>query len=440
MIQDWQYDIFNILLAVLLVIINGFFVSAEFALVKVREARIAELEKQKRVFASTAGWLLKRLDASLSACQLGITMASLGLGWIGEPAVAHLLRPVLLALGIESEILIHSIAFIVAFSAITAVHLVIGEQAPKIFALRRPEIVLLWCAVPMKIFYLFSYPFVMALNSITSYLLGLAGIESGSEHEAIHSEEEIRALLSTAREGGELSRTEQRLINAVFDFDELVCRKVMIPRNDVVFFDAEDSLPACLELAKSKKHSRYPVCEGTLDDAIGVIHVKDLIGMTPDQSIDLRSMMRSPQFVPETVPVKRLLRQFQETHQHMAFIVDEHGSVVGIITLENILELIVGSVEDEFDMEPPDIVVEGPGQFVVRGSTSLLSIQRELKIDLSDEEADTMAGLLMSKTGEVLKSGDSIDLGYATAEVLEVKGSRAMRIRVSLPDESEDQT
>jgi len=171
-----------------------------------------------------------------------------------------------------------------------------------------------------------------------------------------------------------------------------------------------------------------------LDDIIGVVHIKDLIGLIPDQPIDLRSMMRSPQFVLETVPVKRLLRQFQETHQHMAFIVDEHGSVVGIITLENILELIVGSVEDEFDMEPPNIVTEAPGRFVVRGSTSLLSIQRELKLDLSDEEADTMAGLLMSKTGEILKPGDRISLSGAEAEVLEVKGSRAMRIRVTLTE------
>ena len=436
--QNWHYDVFNILLAVLLVILNGFFVAAEFALVKVRESRIAELEKQKPLFASTAGWLLNRLDASLSACQLGITMASLGLGWIGEPAVAHLLRPVFSVIGVQSEIWIHGVSFVVAFSAITAVHLVLGEQAPKIFAIRRPEMVLLWCALPMKIFYLISFPFVIGLNGITTYLLKRIGIESASEHEAIHSEEEIRALLLTAHEGGEVSRSEHRLINAVFDFDELVCRKVMIPRSDVVFLNAGDSLSICLEMAKKKKHSRYPVCEETLDDVIGVIHIKDLIGLPPDQPIDLRSMMRSPQFVPETVPVKRLLRQFQEKHQQMAFIVDEHGSVVGIITLENILELIVGSVEDEFDMEPPDIVAEGPGQFVVRGSTSLISIQRAMKLDLSDEEADTIAGLLMSKTGEILKPGDSIDLGYVTADVLEVEGSRAMRIRVTLTETDEE--
>ena len=263
------------------------------------------------------------------------------------------------------------------------------------------------------------------------------GIESASG-QTIHSEDEIRALLSTAHEGGEVSRSEHRLINAVFDFDELVCRKVMIPRSDVVFLNAGDSLSICLELVKKKKHSRYPVCEETLDDIIGVVHIKDLIGLTPDQPIDLRSMMRSPQFVPETVPVKRLLRQFQETHQHMAFIVDEHGSVVGIITLDNILELIVGSVEDEFDMEPPNIVTEAPGRFVVRGSTSLLSIQREMRLDLSNEEAGTMAGLLMSKTGEILKPGDRVSLRGAEAEVLEVKGSRAMRIRVTLTETDEE--
>src|SRR5210317_2107569 len=238
----WLNDLLMIFIAGLLVLINGFFVGAEFALVKIREGRIDEMVKERRPFASTAGWLVERLDASLSACQLGITMASLGLGWIAEPAVAHLLRPLILSIGITSEILIHGIAFTIAFTTITAFHLVLGEQAPKIAALRRPETAVLWCALPLKIFYFLSYPFMAALNSTTAFLLRLAGIEGASEHEIPHSEEEIRALLMQAHIAGELSRSEHRLINAVFEFDELVCRLVMLPRADVVFLNINNSL------------------------------------------------------------------------------------------------------------------------------------------------------------------------------------------------------
>ena len=206
----WITDFMNIGLAVILVFVNGFFVAAEFAIVKVRPGRLDELIRQGRIFATTARWLLQRRDASLSTCQLGITMASLGLGWIGEPAVAHLLRPLLQSVGVVSEIWMHGIAFAVAFSGITAAHLVLGEQAPKIYALRRPEKILLWCTPPLKFFYFISYPFMIALNSTTSFLLRKIGIEGGSEHETVRSEAEIKALLGQSRQHGELSRYEHR--------------------------------------------------------------------------------------------------------------------------------------------------------------------------------------------------------------------------------------
>jgi CBS domain containing-hemolysin-like protein len=337
MISKWLYDSLNIIFAMILVAVNGFFVAAEFALVKVRKGRLDVLVRKKRPFAGTARWLLNRLDPSLSACQLGITMASLGLGWIGEPAVARLLRPLLQAIGIVSEIWIHGVAFAVAFTAITAVHIVLGEQAPKIFAIRRPESVLLWFALPMKFFYFLSFPFMVALNASTAFVLRIVGIGSASEHEAAHSEEEIRALLSQAHKQGELTRSEHRLLNAIFEFDDLVCRKIMIPRNDVTFFDVNCPISDCIETAKRTKHSRYPICEGSLDRIIGVVHIKDLIGISADECIDLKSMMRPPRFVPETISVNRLLRQFQATHQHMAFVVDEHGTMVGAVTIDYVL-------------------------------------------------------------------------------------------------------
>jgi CBS domain containing-hemolysin-like protein len=430
--STWLRDFMNIGLAVILVFINGFFVAAEFALVKVRPGRLDELVRQGRIFAATAKWLLQRMDASLSACQLGITMASLGLGWIGEPAVAHLLRPLLQSVGVVSEIWIHGIAFAVAFSGITAVHLVLGEQAPKIYALRRPEKILLWCAPPLKFFYFISYPFMIALNSTTSFLLGKIGIEGGSEHETVHSEDEIKALLRKAQQHGELSRSEHRLINAVFEFNDTVCRRVMRPRSDIIYFDINLALADFVALANKSKHSRYPICDGSLDKILGVVHIKDLIGMTGAENDILQSITRSAQFVPETMRISRLLRQFQESHQHLAFVVDEYGTIVGCVTLEDVLEEIVGPVEDEFDTDPPEIESAGPGQFNILGGTSLVIINRQLKLQLVSIEAETLSGLLMEKADRVAKVGDRFELDGAEAEVLEMKGSRASRIRLTL--------
>ena len=435
----WLYDLIMIFFAGLLVLINGFFVGAEFALVKIRESRINEMVEERRPFASTAGWLVERLDASLSACQLGITMASLGLGWIAEPAVAHLLRPLIVSAGITSEILVHGIAFTIAFTAITAFHLVIGEQAPKIAALRRPETAVLWSAMPLKIFYYLSYPFMAALNSTTAFLLRKAGIQDASEHEIPHSEEEIRALLMQAHIAGELSRSEHRLINAVFEFDELICRRVMLPRADVVYLDANDSLANILAIFNQTKHTRYPVCDGSLDKIAGVVHIKDLIGSSCETDFDWRSVIRSPQYVPETMPVRRLLRQFQSTHQHLAFLVDEYGIVSGIVTLDNILESIIGPVEDEFDDEQPEFVREGPQIYLVSGNTSIDTINQCFALKLEAHDVDTIAGLMMARTDKLLAPGERVELPGATAEVLEVKGPRATRIRLTLPEPPPDQ-
>ncbi len=435
----WQYDLLMIFFAGLLVLINGFFVGAEFALVKIRASRIDEMVEERRPFASTAGWLVDRLDASLSACQLGITMASLGLGWIAEPAVAHLLRPLIVSVGISSELLIHGIAFTIAFTTITAFHLVIGEQAPKIAALRRPETAVLWSALPLKIFYYLSYPFMAALNSTTAFLLRKAGIEGASEHDIPHSEEEIRALLMQAHIAGELSRSEHRLINAVFEFDELICRRVMLPRADVDCLDANDSLSEIIEIFNQTKHTRYPVCDGSLDKIAGVVHIKDLIGSAAKADFDWRSVIRPPQYVPETMPVRRLLRQFQSTRQHLAFLVDEYGTVSGIVTLDNILEAIIGPVEDEFDDEQPTIISEGPQVYQISGNTSIEEINQRFGIKLEAHAVDTIAGLMIARVDKLLEPGDRVELPGATAEVVAIKGPRATRIRLTLSELPPDQ-
>jgi CBS domain containing-hemolysin-like protein len=425
----------GLLLALLLVLLNGFFVAAEFALVRVRKSQLDEMVERGEPFADSARWLVEHLDGALSACQLGITIASLALGWIGEPAIARLLRQPLEAVGLGNDALVHGISFGIAFTFITAIHVVIGELAPKTIAIRRPESLARWCALPLRGFWMASYPLLAALNATTAAFLRPFGIESVSEaSETPHSEGEIRALLMVAREHGEVTGSERELIEGVFQFDDLICRKVMVPRVDVAFFDINDSLDQLLELIRRTKHTRYPICDGSLDAVLGVIHVKDIMLCTDPSTVDPREIMRPPRFVPETLSVSRLLRQFQATHQLLAIVVDEYGTTSGVVTLENVLEPIVGPVADEFDIESPEIVPESRGSFLIDGRADIESVARRFNLHLHDEEADTFSGYVMARLGHVPEEGDKVDLDGVIAEVLEVRKSRAEKIRVIVPE------
>ncbi|MCA9177764.1 MAG: HlyC/CorC family transporter [Planctomycetales bacterium] len=417
-----------------LIILNGFFVAAEFALVKVRLSRIEQLVKEGKPLAATARWLARRLDESLSACQLGITMASLALGWVGEPAFASLVAPLLHRLGVQDENLIHIAGFIVAFGAITGLHLVAGEQFPKIFAIRRPESILLWCALPLKFFYGLLFPFLMMLNAATTFLLRLAGVDTSSEHEGPSTEEEIRALLREAHIHGNLSRNEHQLISNVFEFDDLIVRRVMLPRGDVVFVDINDSVASLNALVRRTKHTRYPVCDRSLDHVLGVLHIKDLLCINPDDEVDLRKLIRPPKKVPETMPISRVLRHFQATHQLMAFVIDEFGTITGMVTLENVLERIVGAVDDEFDHADPNIVSAGPNEYVVLGTTPIDEMASKLGIEVDDTDADTVAGFLMESEERVLSQGDQIQLGAASARILEIRNDAPAKIQITIEE------
>ena len=426
--------------ALILIILNGFFVAAEFALVKVRVSRIEQLVREKRPFAKTAHWLAERLDKSLSACQLGITMASLGLGWVGEPAFSKLIEPVFKAAGLTDPAVLHWFGFGTAFLVITALHLVVGEQFPKIFAIRRPEAMLLWCAAPLRFFYIILYPPLAILDETTAVLLKMCGINGTSEHDGPASESEVRDLSTLAHRHGHLSRNEHSLINNVFEFDDMIVRRVMVPRKEVSFFDVDDTLPHIIEQVQRTKHTRYPVCNGSLDDVVGVAHIKDLLGIDPDSSdFSLRSVMRPPKKVHETMPISLVLRHFQATHQLLSLVLDEFGSVTGVVTLENVLERIIGSVEDEFDSEQPNIVPAGPGEFLVSGSTNLSEVRSELGIPLNEsDQADTLSGLLMDHQQKIPKPGDSIQLEGATAEIMEVRSDHAGQIRIILEEKAKE--
>jgi len=435
---DWPRLLTLLGVAAALVVANGFFVAAEFSLVKIRPSRIDDLVNEGRRFAPTAKWLAVRLEQSLSAGQLGITMASLALGWVGEPAFAQLVAPVLDLIGIDSPATRHIIAFIVAFTVITALHLVIGEQAPKIFAIREPEKMLLWCAVPMKAFFLLTYPLMAALSATTTWLLNLMGLKQTDAHGETFTETEIRALVHQAHLHGELTRNEQTLIDAIFEFDDLVCRRIMLPRHDVAFIDVSAPVDKMMAMIRRTRHTRYPVCDGSLDEVLGILHIKDLLQEDIDDEFDFRVIARPPRKVPESLPVGKLLRHFQGTHQLMAFVIDEHGTVIGIVTLENVMEQIIGDVADEFDIENPEIVPDGPGQFVAVGSTPIEDLEERLNVKFSASEADTLSGLLMHYAQEIVEEGQSVRMGKVQADVLDASNGRAVRVRLTLPEDTED--
>jgi CBS domain containing-hemolysin-like protein len=429
----WVNNLIEVGIALLLVVVNGFFVAAEFALVKVRPSRIDEFIEIGKPFAKSAKWLADRMEQALSACQLGITMASLAIGWVGEPVFEAMLGPVFHFLSVP-DAAVHTLSVLFAFTTITALHLVIGEQAPKIFAIRRPEDMLLWCALPLKMFYVCGWPLMAALNWVTSVILAKLGLEGDAGHGEIHTETELQTLLATSLEHGHVTRSEHKLINAVFRFDDMVCRRIMVPRNDVEFFDINDAPSGCVEMARRTKHTRYPVCNDSLDEVLGVVHMKDLIGFAVTDDFDWKSIMRPANKVPENMPISTLLKHFQTTHQLLAFVIDEYGTVIGIVTLENVLEEIIGEVDDEFDNDDPNVIPEGPDQYIVRGRTPLDEACEKFHLVRPEAEIDTFAGLLLHQTQKVLSVGDRIAIGDWTAEILEVRDDRARRIRVTRPE------
>ena len=416
-------------IAFVLIALNGFFVAAEFALVKVRISQLDKLVSEGKMFAKPARWLAGRLDHSLSACQLGITMASLALGYVGEPAFAFLIRPLFEWAGV-GDTWIHIFAFIFAFSVITSFHLVVGEQAPKIWAIRKPKDMVRWCAPLMVFFFYLLFPFMYVLNYVTEVILGWLGLGGGSGHESPHSEDEIRALLRESHIHGNLTGNEHYLLNNVFEFDDLVCRLAMLPRTEVQILDVNLPFPELMAIAKKTQHTRYPVCDASLDKLLGVVHMKDLLGIDQNsKDFNITSVMREPIKVPENMAISKVLKTIQCTHQLMTFVVDEYGAIVGVCTLENVLEKIIGPVDDEFDVttEPPVKQLK-PGEFMVIGTTPISEVEKALNLNLDEADVDTVAGVLMNRSNKVPEVGDIVEFPGATAEVVVVKHDHAERI------------
>lgn len=428
--DETSLQLLLVLLALFLVFLNGFFVAAEFSIVKVRQTRIESLLDKGSGRAIRAMGMIDKMDEYLSATQLGITVASLGLGWVGEPAFAALFEPLISGLGGWEPVLTHSLAAGAAFLLITFLHIVLGELAPKSLAIQKPEGTVLWTAYPMHWFYWLSFPFIWSLNGMANLLLRMVGIRPASGVEAAHSEEELRMLLADSHEKGILERDEQRMLERVFDFSDRSVRQIMVPSPEVIFLDVQKSLEENLRIARLHGHTRYPLCDGTLDKATGVVHVKDVLWKLQEigTDFDLTQIKRPAVFVPESKFIKALLSEFRKTQSHLAIVVDEYGSAVGIVTLEDILEELVGEIQDEFDAAWPPIMIEtvADDHYILHGRVLIEEVEEKLGLRIDDEENDTLAGHMMMVLGRTAQIGDEIKLpdGYR----LRVVGMKGLRI------------
>lgn len=399
---------FKILFTALLVLVNGFFVAAEFALVKVRLSQIELRAQEGNRLAVLTLSMLQNLDAYLSASQLGITLASLALGWIGESVVASIILAAVAALHLDmTPVLAHQIALPVSFATITVLHIVIGEQAPKVLAIQRPEAISMAVALPLRVFYLVSFPFIWVLHKLSNLVLRLFGVHSTHGTEA-HTSEELRMLLGQSKESGEIQDSEHELIENVFQFNDRMVKQIMVPRTKLSALDVHAPVEQILDIVFTEGYSRMPVYEGNIDNIVGVLNVKDLLPIIRRQEpLDLARIMRPPYFVPETKKINRLLRQFQRKHIVMAIVSDEFGGVSGIVTIEDIMEELVGEIQDEYDNEVPVVEKVAEDEYRVNPATPISDANEYLPFPLPEgEDYETVGGLLNVIYGSIPEVGD----------------------------------
>lgn len=428
------------------VVLNGFFVAAEFALVKVRGIRVEALVSEGRRGARTVHHVHQHLDRYLSACQLGITLASLILGALGEPAVSVLLIAAFGAAGfaVSGATWLPVLSIGLAFFVITMLHMTIGEQAPKMWAIRRAEGTALATAPALRAFYWIFAPLITGINSISNWMLRLVGLPAGGHHEEIHDPEEIRSILSLSADAGRISEREYELTENVFRLTQLEVRHIIVPRSEIETLTLDRSIEENLRTIRETGHSRYPLSETGLDPILGFVHTRDLLAAALDASaIDLRGVARDPLVVPDTMALSRFITELQTCNAHCAVVVDERGTVIGYAFREDALEEVVGPLGDEFDPRPEHGFREvGPGVFESIGSVPLPEVLDRLGFALSDEERedeDTLGGHVTARLGRLAKRGDVVRMGPYRAEVVEASPHRVERLRLRRASESDPQ-
>ncbi len=424
-------DVGFLLLAFVLVFLNGFFVAAEFAIVKVRSTRIQERAAAGSWTAGVARGIIAHLDAYLSATQLGITLTSLALGWIGEPAFAHLIEAALGPLALPPAAL-HAAAFGIAFGTISFLHIVLGELAPKTLAISRPEATSMWVAVPLKAFYIVFFPAIWALNHAAMFALRIFGLQPTGEGDQAHSEEELRMIVAASHAQGELNATERDLLENVMEFSDRRITQIMVPRPDMICLDAALTLQENLAIVREHQHTRYPLVKDNKDNIVGMVHVKDLLDIDRKARNErgIMALKRSVLFVPESATIDHLLKTFQRKRNHMAVVVDEYGGVAGIVTLEDVLEEIVGEIRDEFDEVKDGASAINPQEAIVDASIPLHEAAQLFRFEFEEDDSiNTIGGLVQKMLGHVPRVGESIEIGDYRVEVMQMEGLRLVDLR-----------
>lgn len=433
-------DIFNLVTIAILIALTAFFVTSEFAIVKIRSSRIDQLIEEGNKKAIQVKKVISNLDEYLSACQLGITVTALGIGWLGEPTFATILRTLFVYITIpESVIKVLSVSF--AFVIMTFLHVVVGELAPKTLAIQKAEFVALWTARPLILFYKIMYPFIWILNGSARFITGLFGLKPTSEHDLAHSEEELRIILSESYESGEINQSEFKYVNKIFDFDDRIAKEIMVPRTEIVSFSKDDTLDSFLQTVYEEKFTRYPIIDGDKDHIIGLVNIKevltDLIKNREITANTLHSYTRPIIRVIDTIPIHNLLLKMQKERIHMAILMDEYGGTSGLVTVEDIIEEIVGEIRDEFDMdEIPEIRKIKDGNYLIDAKVLVSEINDLLDIEINDEDVDTIGGWILTENYEA-KQGDTILLDSYEFKIIDMEDHHIKYIEVTKIQDTE---
>jgi CBS domain containing-hemolysin-like protein len=424
----------DILLTIFLVLLNGFFVAAEFALVKVRTSQIELRVREGHIAAKRVRSIMNHLDAYLSATQLGITLASLGLGWVGEGVVTRIMLSAVHSLGLNlSETLAHQIAIPIAFAIITILHIVFGELGPKWLAIQRSESTAMALALPLRIFYYIFRPFIWVLNILANVLLRIIGIKRVGGHD-VHSPQELLYILEQSMASGAIANSEHKILENVFDFYDRPSRQIMVPRTSIAGVDVNESNNQVIEKVIAEGYSRLPVYENSIDNIIGIIHAKDLLEALYHNKLNaIRELMRPVYFIPETKKIGGLLRDFQQKHVQMAIIVDEFGGTSGLITLEDIIEELVGEIQDEYDEEVPWVEKISDTEFIVNARSNIIDANEILPTPLPEgEEYETVGGYMNLLFGKIANKGEKAGTQDYEFTVLEKSDKSVEKVRLVL--------
>lgn len=422
----------------ILIAFTGFFVAAEFAIVKVRSSRIDQLVAEGKRGALAAKKVTTNLDEYLSACQLGITVTAMGLGWLGEPTIEKLLHPLFEKWNLNPSIS-SVLTFGLAFMLMTYLHVVVGELAPKTMAIQKAEKVTLLFAAPLMMFYKVMYPFIWVLNGSARVITGLFGLKPASEHEVAHTEEELRLILSDSYESGEINQAEYKYVNNIFEFDNRIAKEIMVPRTEIVGFYLEDSVEEHMKVIQNERYTRYPIFGEDKDDIIGMVNVKDFFirYMTEDQKdlSSIRSYMRPIIEVMETTPIHDLLLQMQKKRIPMAVLYDEYGGTAGIVTFEDILEEIVGEIRDEYDEdEAPPIQHVNEQHIIVDGKVLISEVKDLFGLHIEEDDVDTIGGWIMMQNHEI-EEGQHVEAEGYEFKVLEKDAYQIKRVEIRKMEE-----